>query len=858
MRSLSAGALATLASSSGIEPVLIVEIAWGDSTIISYSDRVFQEYNLMGKLLELNTFDSFVNVETGSNSATATIKLDDTDGSIKAIFNNVDIQKRPVNIYQWFANLPISDAFLVFEGLINSPMVWDEGARTLSIEAITHLEDLEAGFSVEDGQFTNVPVDMVGKPWPMPFGTVINMPALRIDDIPTGQTEQNYGISDPTLATEIQKIICQSGKQVAMGDCLSRAGADLILAGWFDEGGSQQQDFQLIIKGEELQQRARDIFNAVAGNSAKQVAQLQAKQSAQQYYDTNVLQIANGWKFTQGVEVGVKIGKDSYYFGVFNGDSFTVFSRMTELDILMMEPTQGPWVPQLQQQLNPPSSSSSTINIQFPSVIGGPFDPYLSFAGYDPTDNLDFLTPTKSEKDSNPCGPPNFLFFESAICAKLLGGSQQSQFATRQALYHIPAGSSVKPAFGYPIRYVVSIIPGTTVIGVSAMGTLVSDVNGVYVSNGIKTLVSVPQPYWSVSEQNFGGITATILTVIQPLDSIVGYDFGNQPYVSVVSPVGPNMMDILAYFINTWASPIYSIDPVSFATVHAQVAAFPCNFYLAEKKNVFQIIKDLSYQSRIMTSFGEGTFEFLYLPQDATPVDSISESDVLSKSLTVTTTRTEDIVTQYKATWQDDYSNPVKNIWVLQYNLAKYGLHKAEHNIQIYNLEWEVEKTALFWLLRSANTYKILKCKLLIHKLNLEPLDTISLAFTNNYVANGTVPGIILKADFNPTDYTIDCEIWVPVLLGTMSQYFAANPANYAQDVLGINTEEAGTPAPILAHGDIGGRTVNITTTAGTAPKVSASDQGFAADAPPVMGSTTGAVSIHPRLLTAVLSSSQW
>ena len=91
-----------------------------------------------------------------------------------------DVHKRKVRIYQWFTGLDPSDIFLVFVGWINTPTSWSERDRTVKITVVSHIEDLEIGFSVEEGNFPYIPSDLVGKAWPMVFGTVYDYPALKI------------------------------------------------------------------------------------------------------------------------------------------------------------------------------------------------------------------------------------------------------------------------------------------------------------------------------------------------------------------------------------------------------------------------------------------------------------------------------------------------------------------------------------------------------------------------------------------------------------------------------------------------------------------------------------------------------
>ena len=135
-----------------------------------------------------------VNVSNNSGSQELSVTLDDTDGSIKAIFDAHDVHKRTARVYQYFSGLDLADKFLLFSGKVSSPIIWSERDRTVKFSILSQLEDKEIGFSAEEGQFPYLPADMVGKPWPMIFGKVVNCPTLQVNKAVTGTTLTSVGI----------------------------------------------------------------------------------------------------------------------------------------------------------------------------------------------------------------------------------------------------------------------------------------------------------------------------------------------------------------------------------------------------------------------------------------------------------------------------------------------------------------------------------------------------------------------------------------------------------------------------------------------------------------------------------------
>jgi len=86
---------------------------------------------------------------------------------LKAICANHDLVKRPVWVYQWFDGLDLAHKFLLFKGEINSPFAWNEGDRTVRFDVTTRIEEVEAGYSMEEGDFPVIPPDALGKAWPL-------------------------------------------------------------------------------------------------------------------------------------------------------------------------------------------------------------------------------------------------------------------------------------------------------------------------------------------------------------------------------------------------------------------------------------------------------------------------------------------------------------------------------------------------------------------------------------------------------------------------------------------------------------------------------------------------------------------
>jgi hypothetical protein len=109
-----------------------------------------------------------------------------------------------------------------------------------------------------------------------------------------------------------------------------------------------------------------------------------------------------------------------------------------------------------------------------------------------------------------------------------------------------------------------------------------------------------------------------------------------------------------------------------------------------------------------------------------------------------------------------------------------------------------VYKCATFWLIRKSNTWKRIKFKTFLNKLNLETFDAVTLDFDQPYVANGPVLAIVEKANYNSADNCVDFECLLPVAAGTMEPYHFFWPAALPQ-------AETWPPADEIAAGCAGG-----------------------------------------------------
>ena len=330
MKQLTTAVADIISQNLGVEPVNILEVQWLEgSNFIKYGDKSISSANIDGIILELSNLESVIKLDSQGQSQGINVVLDDTNGTIKDIINNNDVHGRTVRLLQWFEGLSINEAFQLYEGEITSPIEWNEGDRTISFSVITKLADKEVGFSPEEAQFNFLPNELVGKPWPMAFGTVQNVPATRLQDVPLTQSAEDVGAADPSITAHGSRLGSQETQlrnlyEIKKWQLLqANQNADERLLANDPEGAAFWQGIADAL-ADELGQIATSINELVAEKLALQV---ERNQQLQEQKDQ--IEVVNGAAFPQDEVIQVKID-GLLLTGVMNGNVFTISDRVIE------------------------------------------------------------------------------------------------------------------------------------------------------------------------------------------------------------------------------------------------------------------------------------------------------------------------------------------------------------------------------------------------------------------------------------------------------------------------------------------------------------------------------------------------
>lgn len=692
MRNLNPDALAKIAQHFGNEPITIIDVQWiKDSGTISYADRTVG--SVQGKILEVSDLDAVVNISNNSDSQEITVTLDDTDGTIKAIMDRNDIHKRNVWVYQYFEGLDYSDRFLLFDGKINSPIVWDEGKRILTFTVLAQLEDKEIGFSPEEGEFPNMLQSFVGEPWPMVFGTVAHSKTIHVTRSLRGTTVEGLGFPDFTVGPRLVALlsICEYSTR--------------WLAHTIASSTHCQQYIALKTASHGQHATARDSIN-----------------------------IFNGERFPRG-DITLDIGGAlvAGHFG--SGDSRRFYIDGGSANVAQHPSTyEYLWnAGNIAQQYR--ARKSGLIFPRRDSQKGSRQIPYAS--GYI-------------------IGGAHGMHAIFIPTGEVVGDSASY-------VYKKP-GSTVRLATTEPQAYVVSITPGE-VLRVVAWAQ----------KDGQRFIQDVPTNWYTIREEVFGSITATILTIDDTLSKREELGFDDDIFVTYKSTIGPNTVDILEYLIDLYTD--FEIDPTSFAHVKSRLQNYPSHFTIYDRKNILDVLQEITWQARCAIYLRNNVFYLLYLPELPAVQDTITANDTLLESLKLDHTPTEDLVTKMVCTWTANGLQDEPFTTILRHNVAKYGTQEATFDYYIYDFVDAVVKSATFWLIRYANTWKKVEFSTPLTKLNLETFDSVSFDVAG-FLADAPVDVLVEEATYNSEDNTISFVCWSPVKAGTMEVYDFAHPAD--------------------------------------------------------------------------------
>lgn len=751
MRSVTANTQAVLDQRLGSEWMVLVEVQWVGDQRITYTDQPADLVGVRPIVLEMGGFDGSMMLQGSSDSQTVSVTLDDVDGHLRNIYNANDMHKRPARIYMLPKGLPLTDKILVFRGEVVTPLEWDEAQRTMTFTILSKLEEKQVGFSMEEGDFPNIPDEALGKPWPLPFGQVCHLPAVKVRAPRRGYLQQGEGIHDFTL----EPRICQAVKI----ECPSQStGNQSIMSQGANNTWSTSVDKTV---GPDL-----ECVNRRFG----EICMLRDLLTQQQAYEHSTLNIYNGVSFPQGSDETIFIDNATFR-GYFTGNIFTINNRKhPEYDefnhvACRNVPAFGygtvPAVAQFGGSNNQRNSAGGYWSVSHGNSPGSG----LQSATWVPANNSTTFQANQTQGQA-------FASCDEALSSApgMIGGPKDSwayydEMEASNFFWAAP-GSEVYMESESEILYTVSLLPGV-VDGVAAYRTGV---------NGKRYLTEVPSDYYTVYLTDYDGYNVVEIGLNKAL-TLYDDSWDDQLYVSFTSTVGPNVCDIIEWLVGKYTN--LTVDATSFAAVKTATANFPVNRVVLDRPDVYELINDMAYQARCSVVVRNDVMYITYLPAEPTSVRTLTESDILHDTFIESLSDTDNVYTTHNIRWAtggagvDEDKDADRKI-VLKYNVDKYGTSELDVEFNNYNIYEQVLHASTFWLIRKANSWKRVTFTLPLKHMDLDVGDCVTL---NVAQFGEAVKVVVEKSTINPDDNTVQLECWTPVRSGETSAYLWAWPA---------------------------------------------------------------------------------
>jgi len=720
------------------EPMVIVEVEWTAGVPTAYSDRKLsgEEYPYP-YLVNISTFDSTQIVSGGSDSQQTTITLNDVDGTLRTMMDRADPHLNPVRVYLSFQGLNFASKALLFEGVLNSPLTWDEGGRTLTFDALSVTESVEAGFTMEDGDFPFIQPSDRNKPWPLVFGQVCNMKAVQVRGTRKGFMGEGQGVKDPT----IEDRLCQAYKlqcPVIKNTTTSTGGVGETQDSGVTGGGSTAQ-FTNVRQDKPDPQCVKRRHD--------KICEILVEREQQEQYVKDSFIVRGGEEFPQNQVITIQVNEVRFE-GIMVGETFSVGQ------------VYHPNVPD-----NPPC-------VDTPEPGWG----YRWGPGSESTDATDVAGCTSGSGAS----------FNKDVVGG--GGESWEYFNTfqRSNFIWLPPGTQVLLADEAEVLNIVSLLPGT-VDQVAAYRNFADT----------SLLTAVDTDLYTVVTTDYGGYDVVEVRLDAPLSTLDEDTYGDWDddiFVSFTSSIGPNPADIIEWLVETYTD--MTVDATSFASVAASLTNYPANFFIKNRPRVLDLIRDIAFQSRCAVYIRDNVVYMVYLSKEPTSVKTLTESDILPNSFRITHTGTEDLQTRHTISWSEGDAGVFKTdetdlSFVLKHNVPKYGIFDASYDYYTLNIFELVEKSATFWMIRNSNTWKIVEFETPLVHLNLDVFDAVTI----NTAQLGPIKVVITESQFNLDSNTISFKAWTPIRSGEATEYTWAWPAAQpcvSQHPLTSQPDEAG------------------------------------------------------------------
>lgn len=203
MKTLTSNTVTKAAIALATQPITILKVDYATGTKY-YADRAytFGANTCEGKIISLSSLSQLLRVDNLGDASSISATIDDSDGTIKAIFDSSLLERTVVTVYLHYVDLGSSDATIILKGRISGDITWDEAERNVSFNVDGKFNSNPLGYIVREGDVVGASKKSLGQMLPLGFGTVIKSAALPLFEPQVGRVVATIFNTATTLAVD--------------------------------------------------------------------------------------------------------------------------------------------------------------------------------------------------------------------------------------------------------------------------------------------------------------------------------------------------------------------------------------------------------------------------------------------------------------------------------------------------------------------------------------------------------------------------------------------------------------------------------------------------------------------------------
>jgi len=302
-----------------------------------------------------------------------------------------------------------------------------------------------------------------------------------------------------------------------------------------------------------------------------------------------------------------------------------------------------------------------------------------------------------------------------------------------------------------PAEYVVSVFSTVTVFAAYAHRQCYGGKDD--------DLFIVPAGFYSIRNDTIDSHAVTILSFPTPLSSIKDEGWSDEIFVDCGGGLSSNPISQIEWILDTFTD--LNIDSASFTAAKTATAVTPAHYALFTQEDAVPLCEKIAWQARCLLFLKNGTAYIRTLFTNTVTDAAITLNETKLKSVELSFTETEDIVTVFNAKWKKDYSGQkeAEQTTTIKNNLIRYGVISQDYDFFIYTTLKSIQIASLFWAYRYANSWRKIVAQTFLTSLKTEAYDLVQ--FSHPTLSTHAIRGFAesVKHNLEDNQITIEAEL---------------------------------------------------------------------------------------------------